>query len=629
MRLTTAQKEKIGVGFLFLFSLALALIPYTGQLSGTESYYKARLVQYAIVGAPISGPDPQGYYELAPQMHEPPVSYWVTAGAYNLVARVTGAGLDPSLLLGVMAALPALFGALTVVLAYYLLKELFRQRLAALGAVLLALSPLLLAQTIAGFYSEAALGLLLFTAAALLLLRSLRSGSLPLAAGAGILLGANAATWSGAVWGFIALYAIVGISILRKSAKLPLQNAAAFALPSLLALAATQFWPALSLQPASLALPWAAAPLFIASVVLGLAGAIRPKLILGDNKDYFATLIFILVSFVALLAGNMAFSALGAVIGSIFIINELIARQNHRLLVTIAFIVAISLLAFGVLEGRMDAVRAAVLGGVLGATFGAFSYQRQASRYAVPGMVVLVLFSALAAGMAYAQAQVGGGPEPEQLDAYQWIAANTNSDAAIAGAPAFGNWLAFYTGRKVAADPRGLDASIDRDIAAALLAHNSSVASGLLKKHGVQYLVIDADYFSLLGRLNEQASASEAIDAFVSTGSHVRDESGVYYAVFASVSGRILYVEVRVTGMGAADFGDKAIIADPIAGGTKQVSFSQLPLLQDKSGRIYAVVYPYGDSAKTMLFQAFFGQTGLDEVWPLTENGRVKIFKVT
>lgn len=117
---------------------------------------------------------------------------------------------------------PAFCGSLTVLVAYYLGKEVANKRVGLFSAFFLSVSPGHLQTSIAGYFDSEAVGLLLMLLTFYLFLKALRTGSLPISFFSGLSLAGLLLSWSGATYAIqlISLYAVILILTNKYSERL-------------------------------------------------------------------------------------------------------------------------------------------------------------------------------------------------------------------------------------------------------------------------------------------------------------------------------------------------------------------------------------------------------------------------
>ncbi|WP_457557258.1 STT3 domain-containing protein [Candidatus Harpocratesius sp.] len=109
---------------------------------------------------------------------------------------------------------PAVMGGLTVVVMYYLGKEVLDRRAGLLAAFFLAFSPGHMQRTVAGFYDNETIGVFAILLEFLFFIRATKYGRLSDGLFAGLSLGYLALSWGGLSYGFLLLPLIVGVLIL-------------------------------------------------------------------------------------------------------------------------------------------------------------------------------------------------------------------------------------------------------------------------------------------------------------------------------------------------------------------------------------------------------------------------------
>jgi dolichyl-diphosphooligosaccharide--protein glycosyltransferase len=117
---------------------------------------------------------------------------------------------------------PAVLGSLTVLMIYFLGKEIANKRVGLFAAFFLSFSPGHLQRTMAGFFDNEAVGVFLMILAFYLFLRALRTGSLLVSFFSGISLGLLLLSWGGATYAvqLIALYTVVLVLTKKYSLRL-------------------------------------------------------------------------------------------------------------------------------------------------------------------------------------------------------------------------------------------------------------------------------------------------------------------------------------------------------------------------------------------------------------------------
>lgn len=117
---------------------------------------------------------------------------------------------------------PAFCGTLTVLIMYFLGKEIANKRIGLLSAFFLAFSPAIMQRTIAGFFDNEAIGMVFMLLTLYLFLRALRTGSFMISISSGLALAGLYQSWGGSTYivQLIALYCIVLILMKKYSLRL-------------------------------------------------------------------------------------------------------------------------------------------------------------------------------------------------------------------------------------------------------------------------------------------------------------------------------------------------------------------------------------------------------------------------
>lgn len=134
---------------------------------------------------------------------------------------LNGIGI-PVDVLSVSLVLPAFMGALTVIVAFFLGRELANNTVGLFAAIFTAFIPAYLQRTIAGFYDNECIGVFAIVLTTFLFMRGLKRGSLWSSLGAGLALGYLQISWGAAdfMLGLLALYGFLMLAIGRYSKRL-------------------------------------------------------------------------------------------------------------------------------------------------------------------------------------------------------------------------------------------------------------------------------------------------------------------------------------------------------------------------------------------------------------------------
>ncbi|TFF86646.1 hypothetical protein EU519_01060 [Candidatus Thorarchaeota archaeon] len=134
---------------------------------------------------------------------------------------LNGIGINVSVLT-VSLVLPAFMGSLTVLVAFFLGRELANNTVGLFAAIFTAFIPAYLQRTIAGFYDNECIGVFAIVLTTFFFMRGLKRGSLWSSLGAGLSLGYLQASWGAAEFmlGLLALYGFLMLVMGRYSRRL-------------------------------------------------------------------------------------------------------------------------------------------------------------------------------------------------------------------------------------------------------------------------------------------------------------------------------------------------------------------------------------------------------------------------
>lgn len=117
---------------------------------------------------------------------------------------------------------PGIFGVLTVLMVYFLGKEISGKRVGLFAAFFLSMSPGHIQRSMVGFFDNEALGIFLMLLLFYCFLRALKTGSLPMTAMSGVTLALLLGSWGAASYAIqlLALYTLVLVVLKRYSTRL-------------------------------------------------------------------------------------------------------------------------------------------------------------------------------------------------------------------------------------------------------------------------------------------------------------------------------------------------------------------------------------------------------------------------
>ncbi len=142
-----------------------------------------------------------------------------TSAFFYFILNGFGISVD---VITVSLILPALMGALTAVVAFFLGRELYNNTVGLFTGIFTAFIPAFLQRTIAGFYDNECIGVFAIVLTTFLFMRGLKRGSLSASVGAGLALGYLQMSWGASEFmlGLLALYAFTMLVMGRYSKKL-------------------------------------------------------------------------------------------------------------------------------------------------------------------------------------------------------------------------------------------------------------------------------------------------------------------------------------------------------------------------------------------------------------------------
>ena len=125
-------------------------------------------------------------------------------------------------ILTVSLAFPAFMGAITVVIAFFLGRELMNNTVGLFTSIFAAFIPAYLQRTVAGFYDNESVGVFAIVLTTFLFMRGLKRGSIVASVGAGLSLGYLMVSWGASEYmlGLFALYAFIMLLIGHYSKRL-------------------------------------------------------------------------------------------------------------------------------------------------------------------------------------------------------------------------------------------------------------------------------------------------------------------------------------------------------------------------------------------------------------------------
>lgn len=190
---------------IFLIALFIRLTPaaYEAILKGFDPYFQYRQTQYIVehgFSAWFNWDDPLSWYPWGREVsaNSYPGLPFAAAAVYLFLSGI-GLQID---LLQMCWAWPAVMGALTSVAAYFLGKEVGSKKIGLLAALFLALMPAYFQRTIAGFFDNETIGILLMVLTTYFYIRSIKRESIISGVFAGAALAYLSITWGANIYFF-------------------------------------------------------------------------------------------------------------------------------------------------------------------------------------------------------------------------------------------------------------------------------------------------------------------------------------------------------------------------------------------------------------------------------------------
>ncbi|MBS7288495.1 MAG: glycosyltransferase family 39 protein [Candidatus Freyarchaeota archaeon] len=199
---------------LFFLALSLSLItllafllrlypffiypPYISDYDSTIQYYNAAFISIYGYAAWFGWYNPMMWYPYGLDMSRsylPGVPF--TAATLFFLLKAIGLNVDIHM---VCYFLPALMGASSCIVMFFLGREVLDDKAGLISSFLLSFSPGAIERTIAGLVDNECVGLFFFLLSLLFFIRSLKRASIPSAIMAGLALGGFIASWGAAIY---------------------------------------------------------------------------------------------------------------------------------------------------------------------------------------------------------------------------------------------------------------------------------------------------------------------------------------------------------------------------------------------------------------------------------------------
>ena len=219
--------------FLLAFGIRGHLLKYE-LFFEFDSYYHARLVSYILQTGTLPGRDPLAYYQLGGAvLPATGTFFWYFSAAVYKIFTL-GAPYNKDLLIFFVKVLPALYGAITSVLMFFLGKELYGKKAGYAMAFFAAVVPAYVYRTMAGFFEEDSFGFIWMIAGLVLFFNATKNPEFSrkkifFALLSGILFGVMAWSWNMFILVPLIMLASLPFALLNIYAKRGMKEAVDFA----------------------------------------------------------------------------------------------------------------------------------------------------------------------------------------------------------------------------------------------------------------------------------------------------------------------------------------------------------------------------------------------------------------
>ncbi|MFW9968353.1 MAG: STT3 domain-containing protein, partial [Candidatus Thorarchaeota archaeon] len=216
----------VSMTIIFFAALILRLFPLLNSqpvLRAFDPWYQLKVTEYVVengYGAFFTWFDQTTWVPFGRDITTTSyVGVPFTSAFFYFLLNGLGISVD---VLTVSLLMPAFMGALTVIVAFFLGRELMNNTVGLLSALILAFLPAFIQRTVAGFYDNECVGVFAIVLSTFFYVRSLKRGSLPSAIGAGLALGYLMVSWGAAdfLLGLFALYGFLMLVTGRYSKRL-------------------------------------------------------------------------------------------------------------------------------------------------------------------------------------------------------------------------------------------------------------------------------------------------------------------------------------------------------------------------------------------------------------------------
>ncbi|MFX0197198.1 MAG: STT3 domain-containing protein [Candidatus Hodarchaeota archaeon] len=218
--------HKLSLTLIVITSFLIRMIPYWRYdhlLKAFDPYIQFEIANHILNDGFtdwVNWVDQQTWYPMGRAMGQSSyIGVPLSSVIFYKILHIFGIKID---LMTISFITPAILGTLSVLAIYFLGKEVQGKRAGLLTALLLAVTPAHIQRSIAGFFDNESIGILLLIVTYVFFVRGLKTNSMVYGLLAGIALGFLGISWGAAKYAFdfLALYVIVLILVKKHSSRL-------------------------------------------------------------------------------------------------------------------------------------------------------------------------------------------------------------------------------------------------------------------------------------------------------------------------------------------------------------------------------------------------------------------------
>jgi len=225
-RILRASLKIITITAIIILAVWIRMLPvirYGPYLSEYDTYYQYRVTQYILdngIQAWFTWHDKMSWYPSGRSI--PDTSYLgvpLTGSIFYMILRILGFNIT---LMEACALMPAILGGLTILIVYFIVREIDGDGAGMVAALLLATIPAFMQRTTAGFYDNECVGFFAMTLSILFWIKALKSENIVYPILSGLSLAYMNISWGGSIYliNLYAAYAIVMVILGKYDRKL-------------------------------------------------------------------------------------------------------------------------------------------------------------------------------------------------------------------------------------------------------------------------------------------------------------------------------------------------------------------------------------------------------------------------